>query len=259
MSNLKLISTDFDGTLFAEFENPPIPASLQQLLGDLQQRGAKWVINTGREMASLMEALARAGVEVEPDYLILVEREIYSHQQAQYVSVEPWNTRCTQVHKQLFAAIRPDLPRIIKWIQGRFHAHIYEDPFSPFCLVASNTSDMDVIHQYLEQYSRTIPGLTVVRNDVYSRFCHVDYNKGTALAELSRRLNVQPAEIFTAGDHFNDLPMLFQKFAQCLAAPANAVAPVQMQVRHQGGYVSPLSHGHGVADAIKYYLARASA
>ena len=44
---IKLISTDFDGTLFAEFENPPIPEALQQLIGDLQAQGAKWAINTG--------------------------------------------------------------------------------------------------------------------------------------------------------------------------------------------------------------------
>ena len=55
---IRLISTDFDGTIFTEFENPPIPDSVQELIGDLQSRGAKWVINTGRDMSSLMEALA---------------------------------------------------------------------------------------------------------------------------------------------------------------------------------------------------------
>src|SRR5258708_3719261 len=77
---IKLLSTDFDGTIFAEFENPPIPLELQELIGDLQARGVKWVINTGREMASLMESLGRAGISIEPDYLILVEREIHLHQ-----------------------------------------------------------------------------------------------------------------------------------------------------------------------------------
>ena len=63
---IKLISTDFDGTLFAEFENPPIPQVLQDLIADLQRNGAKWVINTGRDMSSLMEALGRAGIAIEP-------------------------------------------------------------------------------------------------------------------------------------------------------------------------------------------------
>src|SRR5947208_5770931 len=84
---IKLISTDFDGTLFAEFENPPIPKSVESLIGDLQARGAKWVINTGRDMSSLMEALGRARISIQPDYLVLVEREIYLHYGVCYTPV----------------------------------------------------------------------------------------------------------------------------------------------------------------------------
>ena len=39
-SPIQLISTDFDGTIFAEFENPPIPQRFVSLIGDLQTRGA---------------------------------------------------------------------------------------------------------------------------------------------------------------------------------------------------------------------------
>ena len=95
---IKLISTDFDGTLFAEFESPPIPEPVQQLIGDLQSRGAKWVINTGRDMSGLMEALARSGIAVEPDYLVLVEREIYCHAGSQYLALEEWNAACSRAH-----------------------------------------------------------------------------------------------------------------------------------------------------------------
>jgi HAD superfamily hydrolase (TIGR01484 family) len=251
---IKLISTDFDGTIFAEFETPPIPYELQKLIRELQEQGTKWVINTGREMASLMEALARGGVEIEPDYLILVEREIYQHDESQYVGVADWNARCTDQHAELFARVRPDLPRIVEWINARFHARLYEDPYSPFCLIAGNNGDADVIHEYLEIYAKSIPGLTVVRNDVYARFSHAAYNKGTALAELTHRLQIESAAVFTAGDHLNDLPMLRREFARCLAAPGNAIPAVQQQVRREGGYVSKFGQGYGVADAIKYYL-----
>src|SRR5262245_41379144 len=103
MDSVKLISTDFDGTLFAEFEDPPIPVELQQMIGQMQAAGAKWVINTGREMASLMESLARAKIDIEPDYLILVEREIYCHQESSYLGLEDWNGGCARAHADLFA------------------------------------------------------------------------------------------------------------------------------------------------------------
>ena len=43
-ASIQLISTDFDGTLFAEFENPPVPHRLQELIAECQGAGAKWVI-----------------------------------------------------------------------------------------------------------------------------------------------------------------------------------------------------------------------
>src|SRR5205823_9103975 len=96
---IKIISTDFDGTFFAEFENPPVPYELQRLIGRLQEAGARWVINTGRDLSSLLEALARAHLRVRPDFLVVVEREIYVHEKAQYLGLEDWNRACAQDRK----------------------------------------------------------------------------------------------------------------------------------------------------------------
>ena len=255
---IQLISTDFDGTLFAEFESPPIPPKLEALIGGLQARGAKWTINTGRDMSSLMEALARAHIAIQPDYLVLVEREIYCHDGSRYVAHAEWNNECSRVHQELFARIRPDLPRLAEWISSRFQATVYEDAYSPFCLLAGNNGDANHIHEYLVQYARTVPALTVVRNDVYARFSHEAYDKGTALSEIARRLGLGPEQVFAAGDHLNDLPMLRTAHARWLAAPANAKPPVKEAVSRQNGYVSALSHGNGVAEALEFHLAAAA-
>ncbi|MCX6923887.1 MAG: HAD family hydrolase [Verrucomicrobia bacterium] len=255
---IKLISTDFDGTLFAEFENPPIPEAVHRLIGDLQSRGAKWVINTGRDMSSLMEALARSQIPIEPDYLVLVEREIYCHADSQYLALEEWNSDCARAHAELFARVRADLPRLVAWISARFHARLYEDAYSPFCLIAGNNGDADIIHEYLTEYCRSVPQLTLVRNDVYARFSHEAFNKGTALAELTRRLGLSREAVFAAGDQLNDLPMLSRKYARWLVAPSNAVEPVKQVIRHHEGYVSELSHGNGVAEGLEFCLASAA-
>ena len=180
----------------------------------------------------------------------LVEREIHIHQDSCYLGLDEWNLTCSRSHAELFGRIQPDLPRIVEWIATRFHARIYEDAYSPFCLIAGNNGEADVIHEYLEAYARDIPHLTVVRNDVYARFSHQAYNKGTALAELTRRLGLTAGQVFAAGDHLNDLPMLSRKYARWLAAPGNAVETVKDAVREQGGYVSELLCGEGVSDSI---------
>jgi hypothetical protein len=251
---IQLVSTDFDGTLHAEFEDPPVPLDLQALLGDLQQGGARWVINTGRDLTSVMEGTARSRLNIRPDFLVTVEREIYVHEDSRYAPHSSWNDRCDQAHGDLFARVRPEVPRLAAWITGRFSAVIYEDPFSPFCLIAEHNDDADTIQAYLEEFCAATPGLALVRNDVYARFSHADFNKGTALAEIGRLVGVSPERTLAAGDHLNDLPMLSTRFAQCLVAPSNAVPEVKSAVARQGGYVSHQPWGHGVARGLEFYL-----
>ena len=255
---IKLISTDFDGTLHADGETPPVPHDLQLLIGKLQAEGARWVINTGRDLSSLMEGVARARLTVQPDYLVVVEREVYVRSGSRYEPCLSWNEGCRRSHERLFDRIRGDMPRLVDWVSRRFKATLYEDDFSPFCLIAKDNSDCDAIMDYLEEYGGTVPGLSVVRNDIYARFSHADYNKGTALGEIARQLGVGREETFAAGDHLNDLPMLSGEFARWVAAPDNAVESVKALVRAQSGYVSHQPWGHGVARALEHFLEQAA-
>jgi hydroxymethylpyrimidine pyrophosphatase-like HAD family hydrolase len=256
---IKLISTDFDGTLHAEFENPPVPHDLQELIADLQRQGAKWVINTGRDLTSVMEGIARARLSIRPDYLVVVEREIHLLDGLHYIPCGGWNDACASDHAGLFARIRPDVPDLFSWVEKHYPANVYEDPWSPFCLIARCNEDADAIMQFLQEYATGVPELTVVRNDVYARFSHTKYNKGTALAEIARQLGIGREHVFAAGDHLNDLPMLSTQFAQCLVAPDNAVPEVKELVRGQKGYVSHQPWGHGVARGLEHYLQNGTA
>jgi HAD superfamily hydrolase (TIGR01484 family) len=255
---IQLISTDFDGTLHADFENPPVPRDLQSLIGDLQQRGAKWVINTGRDLSSVMEAMMRAHLSIKPDFLVVVERDIYYHEGAQYEACGDWNHNCKTAHQELFARVRSDVPRLVDWVNKRFRAALYEDDFSPFCLIAESNEDADAIQVFLEEYCGDVPELSLVRNDIYARFSHVNYNKGTALAEIGRQLGIAREHILAAGDHLNDLPMLSGEFAACVVAPDNAVPLVKQTVRQQNGYVSHQPWGHGVARGLEHFLEQAA-
>lgn len=251
---IKLISTDFDGTLHADTEDPPVPADLEALIANLQARGAKWVINTGRDLAGLLEAVARAHLRIKPDFTVVVEREIYQRNGAHYVAVPEWNERCHHLHAELFDRVHRDLRRLTAGINSRHQAMVYEDPFSPFCVIAQSTAEMDAIQAFLEEYCREVPGLSVMRNDVYARFNHIEFNKGTALAEIARMLGVKPEETFAAGDHLNDLHMLSRTVAHHLVAPHNAVPEVKEIVLKQGGYVSHQPWGHGVARGLEHWL-----
>lgn len=248
--SIKLLSTDFDGTLFSEFDYPPVPRSLQAKIAELQAQGVKWMINTGRDLTGLMEVMARSHLTVRPDYLGCVEREIYVHENNRYVSLAEWNDACSRSQAEVFARIREDLPGIIAWVNDNFDATVFEDIYSPFCLVAGNNPDADKIVAYVENYCRRIPKLTVMRNDVYARLSHTDFNKGSVVSEVARRLNLTAEQIFAAGDHYNDLPMLQASRARWLAAPENAMDEVKHAVLQQGGHVSKHPCGRGTLDGL---------
>ena len=253
---IKLLSTDFDGTCHSDWDNPPIPKTLETLIDRLQKHGVSWVINTGRDLSSLLDSLNKANVAIRPNYVVVVEREIHELQGTEYASVHDWNEKCTEVHAELFNQVRPHLPEAFDWIQRKFKATIYEDPWSPFCLIAECVKDADEIHEYLSVLSQKFEDLTVVRNDIYARFSHKAYNKGTALAEIARRLNIRPEQIVAAGDHLNDLPMLSSEFAHWLVAPMNAIHQVKEAVLRQNGCVSDKQFGAGVAHGILEVLAK---
>lgn len=251
---IQLISTDFDGTVHSDSELPPIPTSLEERLADLQACGTKWMINTGRDLPGLMECLARARLSLWPDYLGLVEREIYVRDGHEYHPCRAWNERCTSEHDRLFDRIRQDMPQLMKQIEARHQATLYEDSFSPFCMIAANNAEADAIMILLEDYCRKVPGLVAVRNDIYARLSHVGYNKGTVVAEVSRQLGIDRSVVFAAGDHLNDLPMLNSIHAAMVAAPHNAIPEVKQLIREVGGYQSSRPWGHGVLDALDHFL-----
>lgn len=251
---IKLIATDFDGTIFQENESPPVPVEVQNKIISLQSKGCKWVISTGRDLLSVLEGIARAKLEVRPDFLVTVEREIYIKNGGSYKPLEDWNKKCDILHYKLFEKVRPFIPKLTKEINSKFKATIYADGFSPFCIIAENNRMMDEICEYLLKFCSNIADLSVMRNDVYARLCHKNYNKGTTMLEISRLLGLKPDSIFTAGDHINDLPMLDKKIAKYIAAPSNAVDVVKLAVQRQNGYLCQNRAGLGVLEALNYYL-----
>ena len=251
---LQLISTDFDGTLHSDFTDPHVPVALQEQIRQLQDGGITWLINTGRELADLHEGITEAKISTYPDYVVVVEREIYRCNGESFIPLTQWNDNCAATQTAIFEKTRKRLPELFDWVNENFDAQVYEDSWSPFCLIARNNSDADVIQQRVKEHFSDEPQLICVRNDIYARLSHIDYTKGTAMSEVARRLDIPPEGILAAGDHWNDLSMLQSDLAQWLVAPANAVPAVKEHVLSQGGFVSNSESGLGVLEGIQWAL-----
>lgn len=249
-ADIRLISTDFDGTIHEDFAHSAIPIALQETLARLQADGVCWVINTGRDLSSLMESLGRAHCQVQPDYVVTVEREIHQHVRGHYQAVEPWNGNCTRDHAQSFTEHASALDRLMTSLEERFDANFYRDGWSPLCAIARSNAQMDEIQAELEAFCVSVGELVPVRNDVYVRLSHRRYSKGTALQEIQRRLGLTAAQTMAAGDHLNDLPMLRREVAEWLVTPSNGLTVVKAQVEAHGGYLAAGKCGEGILEAL---------
>lgn len=249
----RLLSTDFDGTIHEDFGHSPIPDGFQDRVIAIRDTGGIWVINTGRDFSSLMESLGRAHARVMPDYVVTVEREIHRHVGGHYESIEPWNQRCHADHANAFKTCAPSIREMASRIEQRFDATLYDDTWSPLCVIARSNEQMDAIQVELEAFCREIHVLCVVRNDVYVRLSHTGYSKGTALGEIQRLTGISPELTLAAGDHLNDLSMLKPEIARFLVTPSNGIPLVQTQVRAGGGYVAGQPAGHGTLEGLLHF------
>lgn len=251
---IKLVSTDFDGTLFCDHETPAVPIHLQELLADFQDRGGIWVINTGRDLPSLLGDLRDHKIEPQPDFLVVVERLIYRREGKQFMPMDAWNAECTRKHEELSFAIREEIPPLVDWINRNSNASVFSDEYSPLAVVATTNPEMDAIESRVLEVAEGLPETAWMRNDVYARICHADYSKGTTLIEIQRMLGIDPAEVFAIGDHLNDLAMLDPDVAAHIAVPENAVPAVKARILQIDGTISEYSHGHAVAFELKRLL-----
>ncbi len=252
---IQLISTDFDGTLVAHDNDPVLDPSCIELIGKLQRAGALWAINTGRSVELLESGLLDFEFPIRPDFILTSERDVFrpSRNGGKWEPFGDWNDRCAQAHVELFNSAQSILAEIIDFVNRKTKARVVYLSAFPEGVIASSEEEMDRITEFIERVRKRQPEFNYQRNTIYLRFCHADYHKGAALAELSRLITVPREEIFAAGDHHNDVSMLDGRFAAMPACPANAIDDVKDAVRSAGGYVAEREYGAGVHEALLHF------
>ncbi len=267
---VRLISTDFDGTLVEHGNPAPFSPLLVEILTTLRGRGVRWAINTGRTLPWLVDGLQAFSLPIHPDFAITAEREI--HQPGAnghgWRDLGDWNAVCARRHDELFTAAAPLLADIVRFVECETHADLRfarhadprggnptRDPRELSGLVATSDAEMDRIAGFVDGVRSQVPELSYQRNSIYLSFCHVAYDKGTTLAELGRQIGVGRESIFAIGDHQNDVPMLTGQHAGHVACPGNSIESVKATVRAAGGYVAEAGYSAGVIEALRHCCA----
>jgi hydroxymethylpyrimidine pyrophosphatase-like HAD family hydrolase len=255
MSYLRLLSTDFDGTLIAHPSDGRCSPAFADVLKRHSESGGLWAINTGRGLEHAIQGLAIFSAPVEPDYLLTNEREIFFRAgEGGWEPDRPWNDLCRDRHEELFSRAGAVLSKIVELASRSLDITLIRENGDLIGLVTSSEDVMEEVAGFIGRESDHLPEFSFQRNTVYMRFCHRDYHKGAALGELIRKHSLHRGEVFAAGDHFNDLSMLDGKYAAFPCCPSNAIEQVKSVVSASGGYVAALPASDGVAEAWRYFL-----
>jgi HAD superfamily hydrolase (TIGR01484 family) len=253
---IRLLSIDFDGTLVSRVSEPVLDQDCMELIRDLQNEGALFAINTGRSVDLLESGLTDFEFPVRPDFILTTEREVFrpGTNGEKWEPFGDWNERCARDHAELFSSAESVLAEVVDFVAQKTKAQLIYHTEGLEGLRAENEEEMDRIVQFIEEARDPESKFHYQRNTIYLRFCHADYHKGAALAELARLIDIPRENIFAAGDHHNDVSMLNGEVAAMPACPANAIEEVKAAVRNAGGYVATREHGGGVHEALKYFL-----
>jgi HAD superfamily hydrolase (TIGR01484 family) len=251
---IKLLSTDFDGTLVDHGGNPRVSPALFAALTALRAEGVLWAINTGRVLWHIESGIREFNFPFPPDFVLTSEREVFRRTpEGNWEDFGDWNQRCAQDHDWLFSQASPLLADIHARFDRESWAHFEYDGERMVGIVTDTDAQMDKVCTFLERERLRVPSFNFMRNTVYLRFCHEAYSKGTALGELARLTGLTPSQIFAAGDHYNDLPMLDGQFAKWVACPGNSCEAVKRAVQQAGGYVARASCSHGIVEALQHF------
>src|SRR6266576_3575833 len=256
MATIRLISTDFDGTLVAHGGDPMLDSACLEHIAQLQKQGAAWAINTGRSVDLLESGLADLDFPIHPDFILTSERDIFRPSPNRGAKWEPfgdWNERVARKHAELFHSAEAVLAEVGDFVTHKTKARLLYHSAGLEGLIAENEAELDRVTEFIDRAREKQPKFHYQRNTVYLRFCHVDYHKGAALAELARLLEVPRENIFASGDHHNDISMLDGKVAAMPSCPANAIQEVREAVRNAGGYVAKKEYGAGVHEALLHF------
>ncbi len=253
---IKLLSTDFDGTVVNHDAQPAVSPAFREALVELKKRGVLWAVNTGRELAHIVEGLREFAFPIEPDFVLTAEREVFHRGPGGlWQDFGDWNARCVVAHDELFEKAGPLLDDIHAFLTTHVKAHAIFDGKRLIGLATETDEEMDRVCEFLERERARVPGFQFMRNTIYVRFCHESYSKGTALGELGRLTGIDREDIFAAGDHFNDIPMLDGTHARWVACPANAVEAVKITVTRAGGHVARSVCSEGIFEALRAFSA----
>src|SRR5262249_9762085 len=152
-SPIRLLSIDFDGTLVSRATEPVFNAECMALIGELQDAGAIWAINTGRSVDLLEEGLTEFALPIRPEFILTTELDVFRprHNGDKWEAFGDWNQRCAREHADLFSSTGSVLADFVDFVTNRTKARLIYNSTGLEGLAAETEEEMDRITDFIRQ------------------------------------------------------------------------------------------------------------
>src|SRR5438045_233315 len=168
---VRLLSTDFDGTIVCRTGEPFLHAGCMETIQELQNQGAQWAINTGRSVDLLESGLTDFSFPCRPDFILTSERDVFrpGSNGTKWQAFGDWNERCARDHAELFTAASSVLAEVVDFVNQKTKARIIYEPDGLAGLIAASEEEMDRVTEFIEEARQKQPKFNYQRNTVYLR------------------------------------------------------------------------------------------
>lgn len=230
----RIIFSDMDGTLLND-EKKLSPEIYHKIL-DFTAQGGRFVLSSGRPLASILETKEKLGLHLSGTYIIAYngaliydcqqEKSIWEHRVPyDYVTKVLEVAKACGVHGQTYndnTIISPKDDEELAYYRRHIHmpALITEDVVSalekePFKLILIHLKQDGKLEEFRKALAPWAEGRmhTFYSSPIYLECCMLEASKGNAVRFLCEYLNIDLKDSIAAGDAANDIPML--KAAGC--------------------------------------------
>lgn len=253
---IKIIFSDMDGTLLDD--RSQLPAGFDEMMSELKSRGVIFAPASGRQYFSLLRSFGKYADEFlfvaeNGTYTVRHGREIFSKTMKQSEALEILSTSvngddvfrvyCGKKNAYfLESQIKPEnLAELEKYFTQNITVEKFTDvddePLKMSFFDANGTVAETVYPILKEKFGRDLQ--VVLSSDYWVDVMALGINKGVAVENVQRLLNVAPDECAAFGDYLNDAEMMQAVgygFAMANAYPAlKKIARYETSDNNSGG------------------------
>ena len=262
---IKLIFSDMDGTLLDE--NGKLPVEFADLMAKLKARNVAFCPASGRQYYSLADSFA----EYADQFIFLSDngtmvrqhgQEIFSNVMDKKTAIDLlnsvndiagiYNVYCGKKKAYLLKAKNPqkymdELGKYFRTIElVDDFAAVDDEPIKTSFFTAQGDADTKIYPLFKAQEKSM---QVVLASAYWVDITNKGANKGLAVKEIQRRLNIRPDECVAFGDYMNDKEMLEAVYYSY--AMANAYPAIKAIARFE----APSNAEHGVIKQIEKLIA----